>query len=64
MATDTHSIAACLGVDEDTIRRLQARGYLLRFDLTEREVRRRLYDAHLAHLRRRRVLPTVQSRKR
>ena len=38
-----------LGVDEALIRRLQARGYLRSFGLTELEVRRRLYAAHLAH---------------
>lgn len=52
MSTPTSNvqrIAACLGVDEIVIRRLQARGYLRAFGLTELEVRRRLYAAHLAH---------------
>ena len=57
MASSTHFIAACLGVDESTIRRHQARGYLLGFDLSRHEVRKRLYHGHLSYLRR-------QSRKR
>jgi hypothetical protein len=39
-------MAACLGLDEPLIRRLQARGYLLAFDLSEAEIRERLYRAH------------------
>jgi hypothetical protein len=39
-------MAACLGLDETLIRRLQARGYLLNFDLSEAEIRERLYRAH------------------
>jgi hypothetical protein len=39
-------MAACLRLDEALIRRLQARGYLLNFDLSEAEIRERLYRAH------------------
>lgn len=46
MPSRTQHIAACLGIDEGTIRRLQARGYLLKLDLTGAEVRERLYRAH------------------
>ena len=46
MATDPRIIAARLGVDELTIRRLQARGHLLRFDVTEAQVRERLLAAN------------------
>ena len=49
MASDPQFIAACLDLDENIIRQLQARGHLLDFDLTEVEVRQRLYDAHLAY---------------
>ncbi len=45
-----HDIAACLGLDEATLRRLQARGYLRTFDLSEAEIRERLYRAHRRHL--------------
>ena len=48
MTADPQAIAACLGLHETTVRGLQARGYLLEFDLTEAEVRERLYCAHLA----------------
>lgn len=50
MPTRSDHIAACLGLDEATIRRLQARGYLLTLDLTEAEARERLYRAHCRHL--------------
>ena len=39
-------MAACLGLDETLVRRLQARGYLLAFDLSEAEIRAGLYRAH------------------
>jgi hypothetical protein len=39
-----------LGLDETTIRRLQAHGYLSRFALAEPEIRQRLYRAHLTYL--------------
>ena len=44
-------MAARLGLDEPTIRWLEARGYLRRLALTEPEIHARLYHAHLAHLR-------------
>jgi len=48
MEPTAERVAACLGVDVDVIRRLQARGLLLPFDLTHLEVRRRLYAAYVA----------------
>jgi hypothetical protein len=51
MRSDPHRVAARLGLDEPTIRRLQARGYLSRLALTEPEIRERLYQAHLRYLR-------------
>ena len=50
MATDPRIIAARLGVDELTIRRLQARGYLRRLDASETEVRELLLSANLRAL--------------
>ncbi len=47
MTTDPRTIAARLGVDELIVQRLQARGYLLRFDADEAEVRTRLFAAHV-----------------
>jgi hypothetical protein len=43
--------AARLGLDETTIRWLEARGYLRRLPPTEAEIRARLYHARLAYLR-------------
>ena len=45
-----HDVAACLGLDEATLRRLQARGYLRTFDLSEAEIRERLYRGHSRYL--------------
>ena len=45
--TDPGLIARRLGVTEELVRRLQARGVLRTFDLGEAEVRKRLHDAHL-----------------
>ena len=47
MTSDPHTIAARLGIDELAIRRLQARGYLLRFDCSEADVRERLFTANV-----------------
>jgi len=44
---DPEAIAAVLHIDESVVRRLQARGYLQSFALTNAEVRRRLYLAHI-----------------
>jgi hypothetical protein len=44
--TDPGLIARRLGVTEELVRRLQARGVLRSFDLGEAEVRQRLHDAH------------------
>ena len=51
MTADPRTIAARLGVDE-AVRRLQTRGYLLRLDATEAEIRERLLVAHLLATRR------------
>ena len=51
MATDVRTIAVRLGIEPALVRRLQARGYLLRLDLTEREIRERLFRAHLRFAR-------------
>ena len=50
MRPEPEQVAARLGLDETTIRRLQARGYLGRLALTEAEISERLYRAHLASL--------------
>jgi hypothetical protein len=50
LRADPRLVAARLGFDEPTIRRLDARGHLGRLTRTESEIRRRLYQAHLAHL--------------
>ncbi|HSC91283.1 MAG TPA: hypothetical protein VLB86_06480 [Gaiellaceae bacterium] len=57
MATDARTIAARLGIDELTVRRLQARGHLLRLDASDDEVRERLYRATVRRLRPRRARP-------
>jgi hypothetical protein len=51
MPPEPEQVAARMGLDEPTIRRLKARGHLGRLELTEPEVRARLYHAHLAYLR-------------
>jgi hypothetical protein len=48
MTTDPRTIAARLGIDETLVRRLQARGHLLRPTLTNAEIRERLFRAHEA----------------
>ena len=57
MATDPRVIAARLGVDELTVRRLQARGHLLRLDVTDKEMRERLLAANVRALHPRDVPP-------
>jgi hypothetical protein len=57
MATDPRIIAARLGVDELTVRRLQARGHLLRLDVTDTEMRERLLAANVRALYPRDVPP-------
>lgn len=52
MRSQPHSVAARLGLDGTTIHRLQARGHLPRLALTEPEIRKRLYHAHLAEVQR------------
>jgi hypothetical protein len=53
MGPDPHRVATRLGLDEATIARLETRGHLTRLEVTEREIRERLFRAHLAHLLRR-----------
>jgi hypothetical protein len=55
MGAPPREVAQRLGLNETTIARLQARGYLDRLALTEPQIRERLYHAHLAHLPRRLV---------
>ena len=45
--TDPGQIARRLGVSEELVRRLQARGVLRSFDLGQTEVRLRLCEGHL-----------------
>jgi hypothetical protein len=45
--TDPGQIARRLGVTEELVRRLQARGVLRSFDLGQTEVRLRLCEGHL-----------------
>jgi hypothetical protein len=51
MSTDPRTIAARLGLDEQDVRRLQARGYLLTLPLDAATVRRRLHRAHETFVR-------------
>lgn len=46
-STDAGWIARRLGLSEEVVRRLQRRGVLSRFDLSDAEIRRRLYEANL-----------------
>jgi hypothetical protein len=55
MQPEPQRVAARLGLDERTITRLGARGYLCRLALTEPQIRARLYHAHLAYLLARRA---------
>jgi hypothetical protein len=50
MQSEPHRIAARLGFDETTIRRLAARGHLRRLALTEPQIHARLYRAYTAYL--------------
>jgi hypothetical protein len=50
MSTDPQHIAARLGLDANTVRRLHARGFLQDLALTEAAIRERLYRAHRAWL--------------
>lgn len=49
-ATDAHTIAVRLGIDETNVRRLQARGYLLSLSFDEQEIGALLLRAHCAYL--------------
>jgi hypothetical protein len=50
MTTDPRTIAARLGVDELLVRRLQARGHLLRLEASDVEIRERLLRANVVQL--------------
>ena len=47
MRTDPELIAARLGIDTPDVQRLQAFGYLTRLELSDAEIRERLYTAHV-----------------
>ena len=47
MRTDPELIAARLGIDTPHVQRLQARGHLTRLELSDAEIRERLYTAHV-----------------
>ena len=51
MRPEPRRTAERLGLDQRTIRWLEAHGHLQRLALTETEVRARLFQAHLTHLR-------------
>jgi hypothetical protein len=57
MTTDPRTIAARLGVDELLVRRLQARGHLLRLEASDVEIRERLLRANVVQLPQRPVPP-------
>jgi hypothetical protein len=50
MRLEPERVAERLGLDPATIGRLQALGHLDRLALTDRQIRARLYNAHLVHL--------------
>jgi hypothetical protein len=50
MRPEPHEVAARLGLDATTIRRLEACGYLSRLALMEAEISERLYRAHLRYV--------------
>jgi hypothetical protein len=50
MSTDPRTIAARLGVDVLLVRRLQARGHLLRLEASDAEIRERLLRANVVRL--------------
>jgi hypothetical protein len=54
ITVDARVIAERLGLPQEAVRRLQRRGFLRRLDLDEREIRVRLWEAHVASLRRHR----------
>jgi len=51
MRAEPRRMAERLGLDQRTIRWLEANGHVQRLALTEPEIRARLYHAHLAYLR-------------
>jgi hypothetical protein len=50
MRPEPREVAARLGLDATTIRRLEACGYLSRLALMEAEISERLYRAHLCYV--------------
>ena len=49
---DAKEIAERLGVPQEAVRNVQRRGFLRQLDVGEREIRERLWLAHLADVRR------------
>ena len=63
MLTRARAIAELLGLPQEAVRDLQRHGFLRRLDLDEREIRQRLWWAHLGHLRKARLsLPAAGRR--
>jgi len=61
--THARAIAELLGLPQEAVRDLQRHGFLRRLDLDEREIRQRLWWAHLGHLRKARLyLPPAGGR--
>jgi hypothetical protein len=54
MTVDERAIAERLGVAQEAVRRVQRRGFLQRFELDDREIRQRLWEGHVAFVRRHR----------
>ena len=54
--TNARVIAARLGLPQEVVRAVQRHGFLRQLDLGEREIRERLWRAHLAHLSAARLL--------
>jgi hypothetical protein len=50
---DARTISERLGLPQEAVRRIQRHGFLRRLDLDDAEIRRRLWRAHLAFVRRR-----------
>ncbi len=53
MTFEAKTIAERLGVPQEAVRNVQRHGFLRRLDLDDREIRERLWRAHLAYIRRR-----------
>ena len=63
--TNARVIAERLGLPQEVVRAVQRHGFLRRLDLGEREIRERLWRAHLAHVSAARLLsPRLRRRRR